>query len=139
MKTSEIDFRFVDAIPEKVEQGTLYISIEFATAVHRCCCGCGQEVVTPLSPTDWALTFDGEAVSLSPSIGSWSFPCRSHYWIRRNMISWAGDWTSEQIAAGRANDRTSKRGYYSQEARNSVSAGAAPRRSIWSRLWNWLR
>ena len=32
----------------------------------------------------------GERALLYPSIGNWQFPCRSHYWIRRNRIIWAG-------------------------------------------------
>jgi hypothetical protein len=47
----------------------------------KCCCGCGHEVVTPFSPTDWKLTFDCVSVSLYPSIGNWSPPCRAHYFI----------------------------------------------------------
>jgi hypothetical protein len=39
---------------------------------------------SPLSPTDWKLTFDGVSVSLHPSDGNWSFPCRSHYRIEYN-------------------------------------------------------
>jgi hypothetical protein len=63
--------------------GVLYVSPGYATVTHLCCCGCGAEVVTPLSPTDWKLTFDGVAISLSPSVGNWSLPCRSHYFIDR--------------------------------------------------------
>ncbi|MFC4855982.1 DUF6527 family protein [Actinophytocola glycyrrhizae] len=29
---------------------------------------------------DQRRDFNGETVSLSPSIGNWSFPCRSHYY-----------------------------------------------------------
>ena len=82
---------FVEFIPDMIEEGKLYVSIEYATTVHKCCCGCGKEVVTPLSPTDWKLIFDGKTVSLDPSIGNWSFPCRSHYWIRNNWALWAED------------------------------------------------
>ena len=97
--------RFVDHIPERLEPGELYISIPFATAVHLCACGCGHEVVTPLSPTDWKMTFDGESISLHPSIGNWSFPCQSHYWIRNNRVRRAPRWSAEQITAGRDRDR----------------------------------
>jgi len=41
-------------------------------------------VVTPLSPTGWSLIFDGETVSLYPSIGNWNFPCRSQRLDRRS-------------------------------------------------------
>src|ERR1700737_1109130 len=102
---------FVEYIPAELKDGTLYISMGFATAAHRCFCGCGNEVVTPLSPTDWRLEFDG-SVSLHPSIGNWSFECRSHYWIRRNNVEWAPGWSAEQIKAGRNRDRWAKELYF---------------------------
>lgn len=39
---------FVEFIPDELEQGTIYVSIRFATASHRCLCGCGNKVVTPI-------------------------------------------------------------------------------------------
>ncbi len=57
---------FVDLIPDELAEGTVYVSILYATVVHKCCCGCGNEVVTPLGPTDWQLVFDGESISLTP-------------------------------------------------------------------------
>ncbi len=107
-----IETEFVDAIPAVIEEGKLYVSLKYGTAVHKCCCGCGREVVTPLSPTDWKVTFDGEAVSLYPSIGNWSFPCRSHYWIDDGQVFWAEKWTEEKVRAGKARDFQTKRRYY---------------------------
>src|SRR3954464_8002710 len=92
---------FVVFIPEVIEEGVLYISIDFCTAVHKCVCGCGNEVVTPLSPTDWELTFDGKTVSLNPSIGNWNFDCKSHYFIRKNKIRHARRWKDWEIEEGR--------------------------------------
>jgi len=99
---------FVEFIPEQLEEGAIYISLPHATAMHLCACGCGREVPTPLSPTDWQVIFDGETVSLKPSIGNWSFPCQSHYWIDRGRIRWAPKWSREKIEAGRARDRRTK-------------------------------
>ena len=48
---------FVDYIPEQLDEGVLYVSIRFGTVVHRCACGCGDEVVTPLGPAEWRLTY----------------------------------------------------------------------------------
>jgi hypothetical protein len=79
---------FVDLIPDRLEDGVLYISIGYGTAAHACCCGCGREVTTPLTRADWRLIFDGESVSLQPSIGNRSFPCQSHYFITMNRIRW---------------------------------------------------
>jgi hypothetical protein len=61
---------FVDTVPERLEKAVLYVSLTYATAVHLCACGCGNEVVTPFNPASgWWLTFDGKTVSLWPSIG----------------------------------------------------------------------
>lgn len=125
--------QFVRTVPDVLEDGIVYVSIEYTTAVHRCCCGCGEEVVTPLSPTDWKLIFDGERISLYPSIGNWSFACRSHYWIRDNAVHWARDWSREEVEAGRAADRQTKDDFY--EAR---SRGEATTRRGWSRFLHWL-
>src|SRR5205085_355428 len=84
---------FVEFIPDDLEEGVLYVSMQYATAAHKCFCGCGTEVVTPLSPTDWKLIFDGKTISLDPSIGNWGLDCQSHYWIRGNQVRWAGRWT----------------------------------------------
>lgn len=111
-RTSSISHRFVEHIPARLEDGVVYVSIEYGTAVHKCCCGCGEEVVTPLSPTDWKLIYDGETISLSPSIGNWSFKCESHYWIIQNRVRWARKWSTEQIQAGRDADRHRKRRHY---------------------------
>lgn len=85
----KIKHKFVDIIPEKLEPNIIYISLQHCTAIHLCTCGCGNEVVTPISPNDWSLTFNGKTVSLSPSIGNWQLPCRSHYWIRNSSIIWS--------------------------------------------------
>lgn len=110
---------FVEFIPDKLATNTIYISIPFATVAHRCCCGCGNEVVTPLSPVDWQLTYNGESVSLYPSIGNWSFPCQSHYWIVRNGIRWAEQWSEDQIAACRAQDAVAKTNWYGKVDRSA--------------------
>lgn len=113
-RATTLRHKFVTAIPAELHNGVLYISLEYATALHLCCCGCGTEVVTPLNPSDWRITYDGETVSVCPSIGNWSFPCRSHYWIDRGRIRWSGDWTKAQIERARDADRRAKRAQYSE-------------------------
>lgn len=130
---------FVEYIPNVLKDGTLYISMTFATAVHKCCCGCGNQVVTPLSPTDWSLTFDGESISLDPSIGNWSFPCRSHYWIRKSRVSWAQAWSDSEIRAGRARDRRTKARHFARtcgEAASQECEDSRPRQTWWHRVKN---
>lgn len=89
--TSRFAHQFVQYMPEQLDPEILYVSMEFATVSHLCPCGCGNEVVTPLSPRDWQMAFDGEGITLYPSIGNWRMPCRTHYWIRDSRIVWAED------------------------------------------------
>lgn len=114
MKITSLTHEFVDSTPTELNEGTLYISMRFRTAVHLCACGCGNKVVTPIRPAKWKLIFDGDFVSFSPSIGNWQFPCRSHYWIDRSKIRWGKSWSDEEIAEGRANDAEDTRLYYSE-------------------------
>lgn len=97
MEVKEFTVQFVDYMPEEINQGELYVSMKFSVVIHLCACGCGEKVVTPLSPEDWQLKYDGEAISLSPSIGNWDFPCRSHYWIKKNKIVNAEKWDTNEI------------------------------------------
>lgn len=132
-RVSQIEHEFVDFIPNTLSAGTLYISIPYATTAHLCFCGCGSEIFNPLGPTDWKLTFDGETVSLSPSIGNWSYDCESHYVIRRSRVAWAQTWPRWRIDEGRAKDRFAKSLHYEEAllAAESLSAGGGDRR--------WLR
>jgi hypothetical protein len=100
--------KFVELVPETLASGILYISLEHGSMAHLCACGCGSEVVLPLTPVDWRLTYDGEDISLSPSVGSWSLACRSHYVLDRGRVRWAGDWTEKEIEAGRKHDQRRK-------------------------------
>lgn len=90
MKNHTLEHRFIETAPAQLEAGVLYVSINYATTLHLCCCGCGNETVLPLRPKAWRLTFDGETVSMAPSIGN-RFACRSHYWIDRDRVVWVKD------------------------------------------------
>lgn len=109
---------FVELIPDNLEEGVLYISIHYSTASHKCACGCGEEVVTPIKPTDWSLTWNGEAATLDPSIGNWSQPCLSHYWIIENRIIWAKKWNPSKIKSNRIKDSRERARYYDQFCRS---------------------
>lgn len=105
MKLTSIEHAFVEAFPTPMEPGIVYVSIPFTTIGHLCCCGCGEEVITPLSPVRWRLEYDGRSISLRPSIGNWNLPCRSHYWITNNTVRWAEDWSDAEIAAAISADQ----------------------------------
>jgi hypothetical protein len=110
-----LDHRFVEFIPRSLEPDVVYVSIPFATCVHACACGCGSRVATPLSPDDWRLTFDGETVSLWPSVGNWAFPCESHYWIRHDQAVWAPKLSQQRIELLRGRQRQSRERHWEGE------------------------
>lgn len=104
-RVSRLQPKFVEFIPEHLKVGVLYISRRYSTASHLCCCGCGLEVVTPLNSAKWRLTERAGTVSLVPSIGNWSFPCKSHYWIMGNHVRWADVMSPKLIAVVKVRDR----------------------------------
>jgi hypothetical protein len=112
VKLQSIRPQFVESMPKPLEHGILYVSDRFKTASHRCCCGCGTRIVTPLGRTEYTLTKRGELVSLHPSIGNWDHPCQSHYWIRDNRVIWAAPMSRAEIARGRTCDDALKAAYF---------------------------
>jgi len=104
-RVAELEHEFVVSLPDELEQGILYISFEFGAVAHLCCCGCGNQVYTPLKPSRWRLTFDGEAIWLCPSIGNWDFPCVSHYWIHGSKVRWAAHMSKAEVEALRERAR----------------------------------
>jgi hypothetical protein len=128
MKTRRLDHRFVESFPDQLEVGVLYVSLPYASIAHACACGCGLEVITPLSPTDWKLTFDGKTMSLYPSIGRSGLPCRSHYWIKNSAIEWSYNLSQDEIRAGRLRDQKAKDMYYQPGAdqRDACEADTKP-------------
>lgn len=137
-----IEHEFVEYVPETLEEGKLYVSPKYRTVAHKCCCGCGSEVFTPLGPADWRVTFDGVSISLFPSIGNWSLPCKSHYWIDSSRVKWAEHWSQRQIEAGRALDRHRQEVYYGRAEAPGLDAVAPeterPKRTLWSTIKGWF-
>jgi len=148
-----LEHRFVRNVPRELDPGVLYISMDYATAIHSCCCGCGDRVVTPFTPTDWRMTFDGESISLQPSVGNWNQKCQSHYVIQRSRVLEASPWSPSQVEAERGRDKRAKAAHYShrRDAEPDVvspakscafspgaQATARPSPGIWSRLKVWL-
>lgn len=120
----------VEAMPKQLEPGVLYVSERFSTAAHLCACGCGEKIRTPLGPTEWTVTSGSTGPSLRPSIGNWQKPCRSHYWILQGEVHWSGDWSEDQVLAGRASEAQRREKYHRQ----------IQRERRWSvRIWNWIK
>ena len=87
-RISELRPLFVEQFPDDFESGILYVSMQYAICGHLCACGCGERVITPLSPTQWKLVYNGEAITLYPSIGNYAFACQSHYFLTNGKIVW---------------------------------------------------
>lgn len=132
MPESSLALALVEDMPTNLEAGILYVSEEYEIACHRCACGCGTPVYTPLGPTEWRFFNDGGVPSLKPSIGNWTLPCRSHYWILRGRIVWAGAWTDEQVRMGREVEQLRRERHYGSTSAppNRWSLGASLKRLI---------
>ena len=124
-RTEMLEHEFVTQLPDELSEGVLYVSMEFGTAAHLCCCGCGKQVLTPLRPNRWRITFDGEGIWLCPSIGNWNFECRSHYFIEGNRVRWALGMTEDEVKRVRARSREGAAlGAQGQPADGPVADGA---------------
>jgi hypothetical protein len=121
----------VHYMPKDLKPSVLYVSEEFDIAMHLCACGCGSKVKTPLGPTEWSVAETDGGPSLSPSVGNWQQPCKSHYWIDQGQIRWASKWTPEQITAGRRHEEDRRRDYY--DALDRKRGGKM------RRFWRWVR
>lgn len=130
--------RFLEFIPDQLEEGIIYISIEYCTAIHLCVCGCRNKVVTPISPADWKLTFNGKSISLYPSIGNWSFDCQSHYWIKDGKVEWSESWSKDQILNVREYDAEVKIKYYKTEPEPEIKRIEKKSRAFWGWILNVL-
>jgi hypothetical protein len=120
-KIDHLEPVFIELMPKTFDPGFIYISIKYKTTVHLCASGCGNKVVLPLSPAEWKLTYDGESVSLSPSVGNWEFPCRAHYWVRVGRVEWDKAWDDRGIANGRLRDERELETYFSHRGAPLVS------------------
>lgn len=113
-RLKRVTHAFVEFMPPDLKSGVVYISVEYKTMAHLCCCGCGNKVITPLSPTGWQLAFDGKTITIWPSIGSWNLECQSHYWIKKNDVHWAAQWPQWMINAGFDRDKRIKQEYFGE-------------------------
>ncbi|NJB82053.1 DUF6527 family protein [Wenyingzhuangia aestuarii] len=110
-----MEHRFVNYIPDYLKENIIYISNNSNIVIHLCACGCKNKVVTPISPIQWSYTYNGESISLSPSIGNWNFDCKSHYWIRDNQIVWAEKWGNGKISEVQKNEQIEIDDFYNKE------------------------
>ncbi len=144
-RRTSLSHRYVEFIPKELEDGVLYISNRFRTASHKCCCGCGHKVVTPLNSAKWRLVDHGTTVSLAPSVGLGTLPCRSHYWVRRSQIDWYPNMTGAQTAKAQQADRYASQVYTGERlpplahvTPRPISPPASNMR-WWDTLWTWLK
>ncbi|BBE24569.1 hypothetical protein MN0502_34520 (plasmid) [Arthrobacter sp. MN05-02] len=116
---------FVESFPQPMTEGALYVSLMFNSCGHLCCCGCEREVITPLSPAQWSITYNGQDVSLTPSIGSWEIGCKSHYWIRNGSVQWSRQFTMAEIRLNQDRDQVAIENFDTPEPRQ---------RTLWQRV-----
>jgi hypothetical protein len=133
VRIHRIEPQFVEFVPEDLQVGVVYISIPYGAVVHSCCCGCGEKVSTPLSPAQWGVTYDGERISLSPSVGNGALPCKSHYVITRNEVRWVPSLTKAQTSAALNRDRSVVAEHFASPPAEVAHVGR------WGRMRGWFR
>ena len=84
MRTTQWQIEWVEDMPERMEAATLYISVKHRLTEHLCACGCGTEVSLHLGRSEWRLIYDGDSISVWPSVGNWRLLCNRHYVIQES-------------------------------------------------------
>lgn len=130
MKVEILTPEYVEQLPDQPKEGVLYVCEEFGLTVHKCCCGCGEDVYLKLGPAKWRLTkmSDG-SVTIEPSVGNWKYTCKSHYWITRNRVIEAGLMDACEIESVQRRDKRDRDRYIAQ-----VNARSEHERSVWGRV-----
>ena len=81
---------------QNLDDGVIYIVDGPRHIEFNCPCGCGNAVMIPFHArgdkdvSGWELQEREGVVTLSPSILSSGFECKSHYFIRENRVDWCG-------------------------------------------------
>lgn len=143
MKPTRFQLIEVESFPNPLDAGVIYLSKRFSCAAHACACGCGKEVITPISPVQWRVIHGERGISLRPSIGNWNFPCRSHYWITNGHVEWSTDMSEDDIKAGREYNAALREDYFKAKQAETTPAIKPPslpsrRRSLFARFIGWL-
>ena len=98
-RIDEIKPVLVMELPKSVndmKHGILYLKHnedDTYESFHLCPCGCGEPVYLQYGGKGWNITLsingrELKSVTISPSVGCFDFPCKSHYFIRNNKIVW---------------------------------------------------
>ena len=98
-RIDEIKPVLVMELPKSVndmKHGILYLKHnedDTYESFHLCPCGCGEPVYLQYGGKGWNITLsingrELKSVTISPSVGCFDFPCKSHYFIRENKIIW---------------------------------------------------
>lgn len=113
MRTESFRLERVKLIPAKIEPGVFYFSEKYATSMHLCACGCGSDISLAISSAGWKVT-KSSALTLRPSVGNWSYPCRSHYLITDGRVEWANAMSAGAISMNRQRDDLLRDAVYSR-------------------------
>jgi hypothetical protein len=70
VKLKQLRHQFIDEAPDQLDAGILYVSMPYRTTLNLCCCGCGNQVTLPLRPTARRLSYDGDTITMLPSVGN---------------------------------------------------------------------
>lgn len=90
-------YRLVERIPAQMQEGVVYHTEEFELAGLLCACGCGHRITLLVPDSHQVLNVGGYA-TITPSVGVFDAPCKSHFIISAGDVSWLPAFTGAQAA-----------------------------------------
>jgi len=132
-RISHFEPKFVELMPQVLESGILYVSTTYLLMVHLCACGCKEKVVLPIHPKQWRFTYNGDDVTVHPSVGNIETDCNSHYWITSGDVEWSANISSTEAVRKRARDQqeTSR---HNEKSKLNSSSQRVNKKSLWDMI-----
>ena len=87
MRTENFTIQKIDLVPalSSMFPGILYYDKQSGLSFHKCACGCGDIIILE---HNYKWNIDENTITISPSIGRMTAPCKSHYFIRNGKVVW---------------------------------------------------
>lgn len=124
-------YRAVDRIPANLDPGIVYHSEEFELAAFLCPCDCGHRVML-LVPDSHSVWNQSGFATISPSVGVFDAPCKSHFFIRSGEVDWLNAFSPAQ--ANSIMQRQVQRHVSQDQKLSWLSRLKTTARSIWTKF-----
>jgi len=85
IKKQNFKIKWVENIPEKLEQNCVYVSTFHQKLIHKCLCGCGE--IISKNKGEFHLSFDKKKTFVKELMFSRNCPTKTKYFLGRSVAN----------------------------------------------------